>query len=131
MAYEFKKIADTEVLTEVPETATVMVEVDGEIKRASGSQLGGGGGLSVWTMSWDSANYNYICSDDFSTLKKQYKKTGAILVRVIDNENQTVRFYLPNVYLDDNQELRVVHVNVGNFTCSFSSSGFSSASMPS
>lgn len=42
MAYEFKKITDTEVLTEVPETATVMVEINGEIKRTPGAGIGGG-----------------------------------------------------------------------------------------
>lgn len=33
MAFEFKKLADVEALTEVPENATMLVEVDGAIKR--------------------------------------------------------------------------------------------------
>ena len=41
MEYTFKKLADVEALTEVPEAATVIAEVDGEIKRIPGSGLGG------------------------------------------------------------------------------------------
>ena len=41
--YDFKKLADVELLSEVPEGASAFVEVDGDVKRVPGSGLGGGG----------------------------------------------------------------------------------------
>ena len=43
MAYEFKKLSEVEVLSEVPEGASVLAEVNGDIKRVPGSGLGGSG----------------------------------------------------------------------------------------
>ena len=43
MMYDFKKLADVELLSEVPEGASAFVEVDGAVKRVPGSGLGGGG----------------------------------------------------------------------------------------
>jgi hypothetical protein len=40
MAYEFKTLGSVEALTEVPENANALVEVDGEIKRVPGGALG-------------------------------------------------------------------------------------------
>jgi hypothetical protein len=47
MDFNFKKLADVEALTEVPENANALVEVDGVIKRAPGAGLGGGGGIKT------------------------------------------------------------------------------------
>ena len=44
---EFKKLADVEALTEIPEGANAFVEVDGEIKRVPGEGLGGAGGVKT------------------------------------------------------------------------------------
>lgn len=41
MAYEFMSLAEVEALSEVPENATVIAEVDGSIKRIPGEGLGG------------------------------------------------------------------------------------------
>lgn len=41
--YDFQKLADVELLEEVPEGASAFVEVDGAVKRVPGSGLGGGG----------------------------------------------------------------------------------------
>lgn len=41
MSYEFKRLADVDALDEVPEVATVLAEVEGEIKRIPSSGLGG------------------------------------------------------------------------------------------
>ena len=43
MSYEFKKLAEVESLSEVPENATVLVETGGAVKRAPSGGLGGGG----------------------------------------------------------------------------------------
>lgn len=47
MDFNFKKLADVEALTEVPENANALVEVDGVIKRAPGAGLGGGAGKTL------------------------------------------------------------------------------------
>lgn len=43
MAYDFQKLADVELLEEVPDGASVFVAVNGDVKRVPGSGLGGGG----------------------------------------------------------------------------------------
>ena len=43
MAYDFQKLADVELLEEVPDGASAFVAVDGIVKRVPGSGLGGGG----------------------------------------------------------------------------------------
>ena len=42
MAYDFQKLADVELLEEVPDGASAFVAVDGVVKRVPGSGLGGG-----------------------------------------------------------------------------------------
>lgn len=41
--YDFQKLADVELLEEVPDGASAFVAVDGVVKRVPGSGLGGGG----------------------------------------------------------------------------------------
>lgn len=43
MAYDFQKLADVELLEEVPDGASAFIAVDGAVKRVPGSGLGGGG----------------------------------------------------------------------------------------
>lgn len=43
MSYTQKKLSEVELLTEVPENATVFAEVNGEIRRVPGKGLGGRG----------------------------------------------------------------------------------------
>lgn len=50
MAYEFKRLADVEALSEVPDNATVLAEVNGSIKRVPGNGLGGSGNGIVIVM---------------------------------------------------------------------------------
>lgn len=47
MAYDFQKLADVELLEEVPDGASAFVAVDGAVKRVPGSGLGGGGGIAT------------------------------------------------------------------------------------
>lgn len=47
MSYEFKRLSDVEALTEVPEGANALIEVDGAIKRVPGSGLGGATGIKT------------------------------------------------------------------------------------
>ena len=43
MEYDFQRLADVELLEEVPDGASAFVAVDGVVKRVPGSGLGGGG----------------------------------------------------------------------------------------
>lgn len=47
MAYDFQKLADVELLEEVPDGASAFVAVNGTVKRVPGSGLGGGGGVAT------------------------------------------------------------------------------------
>lgn len=47
MAYDFQKLADVELLEEVPDGASAFVAVGGTVKRVPGSGLGGGGGIAT------------------------------------------------------------------------------------
>lgn len=62
MSYEFKTLGSVEALTEVPENANVLVEVDGAIKRAPGGALGGSssgsnGGIFILHKDYNEDNY--------------------------------------------------------------------------
>ena len=56
MSYEFKKLSEVEALTEVPEGAKVIAEVNGQIVRVPGSGLGGGTGIKTAIIK--SSNYD-------------------------------------------------------------------------
>ena len=54
MAYDFQKLADVELLEEVPDGASAFVAVDGTVERVPGSGLGGGGGIATAILRFDS-----------------------------------------------------------------------------
>lgn len=54
MAYDFQRLADVELLEEVPDGASAFVAVDGVVKRVPGSGLGGGGGIATAILRIDS-----------------------------------------------------------------------------
>lgn len=56
MAYDFQKLADVELLEEVPDGASAFVAVNGDVKRVPGSGLGGGGGISTAIFRFGSEN---------------------------------------------------------------------------
>lgn len=47
MDYNFKKLSEVDALTEVPEGANALIEINGEIKRVPGSGLGGATGIKT------------------------------------------------------------------------------------
>lgn len=66
MAYEFKTLGSVEALTEIPENANALVEVDGAIKRVPGGALGGSGGGEIFII----RNVGGApCFDDGASLK--------------------------------------------------------------
>lgn len=54
MAYDFQKLADVELLEEVPDGASAFVAVDGTVKRVPGSGLGGGVATVILRLSSES-----------------------------------------------------------------------------
>lgn len=78
MAYEFKKLSDVEVVAEPTESANVLIEEDGVIKKAPKTAVGGDGKI-VWdgVISNNShpiymARENITITDfDFTTIKKK------------------------------------------------------------
>ena len=47
MTYTFKKLGEVEALTEVPEGANALIEINGAVKRVPGSGLGGRGAIKT------------------------------------------------------------------------------------
>lgn len=66
MAYEFMSLAEVKALSEVPENATVLAEVDGSIKRIPGEGLGGSGNNLVIVESSFTDYYNQPEVEDLS-----------------------------------------------------------------
>lgn len=54
MAYDFQRLADVELLEEVPDGASAFVAVDGAVKRVPGSGLGGGVATAILRLSSES-----------------------------------------------------------------------------
>lgn len=65
MAYDFKRLSDVEALTEVPENANALIEVDGIIKKVPGSGLGGATGIKTAIIK--DSEYD-ACISTFSTM---------------------------------------------------------------
>lgn len=59
MSYEFKKLSEVEAMTDVPEGAKVLAEVNGQIRRVPGSGLGGSGG-GIKTAIIKDSNYDQV-----------------------------------------------------------------------
>lgn len=66
MALEFDRLGEVEALSEVPEGANVLGEVDGEIVRLPGSGLGGGGGIKTAIIK--SSNYDNMLAGVMTTV---------------------------------------------------------------
>ena len=64
MSYTQKKLSEVELLTEVPENATVFAEVNGEIKRVPGKGLGGSGNGIVLVMDAPEVSPNMLVAVD-------------------------------------------------------------------
>lgn len=70
MAYEFKTLGSVEALTEVPENAHALVEVDGEIKRVPGGALGGSGGGYEFILCGTNAGYYWGKGDGLDFINR-------------------------------------------------------------
>lgn len=67
MATEFKKLSEVNVLEEVSDTASVLVEQNGEIYRAPKTQVGGAGGYMLITLTHNNSYVdNYVMHCDIN-----------------------------------------------------------------
>lgn len=82
MAYTFKKLGEVEALTEVPEGANALIEINGAVKRVPGSGLGGG--IKTAIIKLDPSSKNCYCEnmtfDEAVTLIGNNEPLNAILV---------------------------------------------------
>lgn len=88
MAYDFKKLADVEALTEVPEGATVLAEVGGQVKRIPGEGLGGGGFTVVFTITEDedSGERTVTCDKTFEECLEAFNNVTINAVLCMKNQ---------------------------------------------
>ena len=63
MAYNFKSIADVEVVAEPNESANVLIEEDGVIKKAPKTAIGGGSGALI--VCTDNNDYSNVTAPDW------------------------------------------------------------------
>ena len=87
MSYNFKNLADIELLTEVPETANKIIEVDGSIKRVPNKEVSGGN--SMVKTAWIRQTNSSSGGEDYST------NTYSVI------PSQYMTFECPNMTLDE------------------------------
>ena len=80
MAYEFKKLSEVESLTEVPEGASVLAEVNGDIKRVPKSEVGGAGGYVIKLENSYINNYYYEFEESYDELYDVLVAGGSVWV---------------------------------------------------
>ena len=100
MAYEFKKLSDVEVVAEPTESANVLIEEDGVIKKAPKTAVGGAGGAGgyIWTL----AEGDYTVDKDSLTITVTANYDEVL--KVLD-EGGSVYVNMPNsngVYVKSN-----------------------------
>ena len=72
MTYNFKSVADVEVVEKPTTSANVLIEEDGIIKRASKSAVGGGGGGLCITFNSSDWVLLHVPADLYNTIKEMY-----------------------------------------------------------
>lgn len=113
MAYEFKRLAEVEELTEVPENAQALVEVDGAVKRAPMAK-GGGGNANLEEMIFD-------LDIDYTTGNNVYLANMDKVTKALNN-NMTIHL----VRTTDPSGIRYIHDDY--FACIRDTLAFSEAS---
>lgn len=120
MSYTQKKLSEVELLTEVPENATVFAEVNGEIKRVPGKGLGGSGNGIVLVMDNTNAQtliaarvYTFTANMDFVDAMeafRAYKITGAAVYILSSNTSPNTLDTLDTVVEEDSYMMDIAAV---------------------
>ena len=103
MAYNFKSIADVEIVAEPSKSANVLIEENGEIKRAPKTAVGGaGGGLYVSFYS-DEWKLTYVPDDLYNTIKEMYSTKIFTPVNLMSYDQKHANFRYMN-YIEDRDD---------------------------
>ena len=114
MAYNFKSIADVEVVAEPTESANVLIEEDGIIKKAPKTAVGGGNGPLVLTFNdqvWvdEYEGYEIISAPDnlYEIIKEAYNNMTYVDVvgcNISNLENGWIYFlHLSHIFKEDDR----------------------------
>lgn len=90
MAYNFKSIADVEVVEKPVDTANVLIEENGVVKKAPMSGVGGAFGFDVVVYHDDVATLSY---GNYADLKAKIENKQAMLVAIVSCNS-----YYPSQY---------------------------------
>lgn len=78
MAYNFKSIADVEIVAEPTESANVLIEEDGVIKKAPKTAVGGAGGLGKHWVVLNDADWSVTASEGIFEAIKDFIDNGGL-----------------------------------------------------
>ena len=140
MAYDFQKLADVELLEEVPDGASALVAVDGVVKRVPGSGLGGGGGVATAILRYSSENnastkavmgvaiqpvkLPITCDNYTYAQARAVLEAGDPFAMIIYTRGESSWTGSLKVSLFDNYIIAVFPADPRNFTLHWSSDGF-------
>lgn len=102
MDHNYKKLSDVDVVESIEDSANVLVEVDGVIKKTAKSNVGGGaGGVSSWNDLEDKPFYEEVASVSIfdGDIAMQYP---------VGEEGDSVHFFDSELNLINGEEYRVV-----------------------
>jgi hypothetical protein len=102
MAYNFKSIADVEVVAEPSESANVLIEENGVIKKAPKDAVGGGGagGGCDAMITFENLNYSEYGTFTIGDYQTLYDKINALQeVKVLVGAKQVVGYDAKTIYV--------------------------------
>lgn len=101
MATEFKKLSEVNVLEEVSDTASVLVEQNGEIYRAPKTQVGGDGGYMLITLTPNNSyvdNYVMNCDINYDEMYEALLAGSSVWIDLSEILNHPYRLMV--IYFD-------------------------------
>lgn len=103
MAYNFKSIADVEVVAEPSESANVLIEENGVIKKAPKTAVGGAGdsgnsgagmGFGFDVVIFNSGTYNAKLSyGSYENLKSKMENEEAVLIALVRYDGEYAQYF--------------------------------------
>ena len=93
MAYEFKSIADVEVVEKPSDTANVLIEENGIVMKAPKAAVGGAGAISIHYIFYNNGNDSVIVSEGaYDALENMRINKIPTLLFIIcwDNDNDRI-----------------------------------------
>lgn len=105
MAYNFKSIADVEVIAEPAESANVLIEENGVIKKTPKSAIGGASNTSVGELAvaWGSDDFLSYPDNFYDKVKTMFEQKSfyTIALYIIDVDGEVNRRPMTRLYAQD------------------------------